>query len=127
MLASIQIIPLSDLAIAFIPVAVVVLILCRWSLGGRFAIYALARMLLQLLAIGYVLTYIFRADQPWIVLLVLATMLGAASWIALRPLHVKGRSLYGKALASITALCFSNILSPLKISGRMIKSSSGSS
>ena len=49
MLASIQIIPLSDLAIAFIPVAVVVLILCRWSLGGRFAIYALARMLLQLL------------------------------------------------------------------------------
>ena len=102
MLASIQIIPLSDLAIAFIPVAVVVLILYRWSLGGRFAMYALARMLLQLLAIGYVLTYIFRADQPWIVLVVLVTMLGAASWIALRPLQVKGLSLYSKALASIT-------------------------
>ena len=110
MLASIQIIPLPDLAIAFIPVAVVVLILYRWSLGGRFAIYALARMLLQLLAIGYVLTYIFRADQPWIVLVVLVTMLGAASWIALRPLHVKGRSLYVKALASITVGGVSTLL-----------------
>lgn len=102
MLASVQIIPLSDLALAFIPVAAVVLVLFRWSLGAGFAIYALARMLLQLLAIGYVLTYIFEAEQSWIVLLVLATMLGTASWIALRPLHIKGRSLYGKALASIS-------------------------
>ncbi len=99
--ASVPIIPLSDLAIALIPVAIVVLILFRWSLGGKFAIYALARMLLQLLAIGYVLTYIFEAKQPWIVLVTLATMLGVASWIALRPLKVKGRTLYGKALLSI--------------------------
>jgi len=99
--AAVQIIPLTDLAIAFLPVAVVVLILYRWSLGSGFAIYALARMLLQLLAIGYVLTYIFEADQPWIVLAALTMMLGTASWIALRPLNVKGRSLYGKALVSI--------------------------
>jgi putative ABC transport system permease protein len=109
-LASIQIIPLSDLAIAFVPVAVVVLILYRWSLGGGFAMYALARMLLQLLAIGYVLTYIFQADQPWIVLVVLVTMLGVASWIALRPLQVKRRLLYGKALASITVGGVSTLL-----------------
>jgi putative ABC transport system permease protein len=99
--AAVQIIPLSDLAVAFLPVVVVVLILYRWSLGSGFVIYALARMLLQLLAIGYVLTYIFEADQPWIVLAALTMMLGTASWIALRPLNVKGRSLYGKALASI--------------------------
>jgi putative ABC transport system permease protein len=100
-LASVQTIPSFSLAVAFIPVAVVVLILYRWSLGGGFAMYALARMLLQLLAIGYVLTYIFRAEQPWIVLVVLATMLGTASWIALRPLRVKGRRIYGRAMASI--------------------------
>jgi len=99
--AAVQIIPLTDLAIAFLPVAVVVLILYRWSLGSGSAMYALVRMLLQLLAIGYVLTYIFEADQPWIVLAALAMMLGTASWIALRPLNVKGRSLYGKALVSI--------------------------
>lgn len=102
MLASVQIIPLTNLAIAFIPVVVVVYLLYRWSLGGGNAVYALTRMLLQLLAIGYVLTYIFNADQPWIVLVVLASMLAVASWIALRPLHAKGRNLYGKALASIT-------------------------
>ena len=101
MFAAVQIIPLTDLAIAFLPVAVVVLILYRWSLGSGSAMYALVRMLLQLLAIGYVLTYIFEADQPWIVLAALAMMLGTASWIALRPLNVKGRSLYGKALVSI--------------------------
>ena len=101
MFAAVQIIPLTDLAIAFLPVAVVVLILYRWSLGSGSAMYALIRMLLQLLAIGYVLTYIFEADQPWIVLAALTMMLGTASWIALRPLNVKGRSLYGKALVSI--------------------------
>lgn len=104
MLAAVQIIPLTDLAMAFIPVAVVLLIMYRWSLGSGFAMYALARMLLQLLAIGYVLKYIFGAEQSWVVLLTLAIMLGTASWIALRPLHVnglKGRALYGRALMSI--------------------------
>jgi len=100
-LAAVQIIPLTDLAIAFVPVAVVVFILYRWSLGSGFAIYALARMLLQLLAIGYVLTYIFEADKPQIVLAALAMMLGTASWIALRPLDIKSQSLYAKALISI--------------------------
>ncbi len=100
-LAAVQIIPLIDLAIAFIPVAAVVFILYRWSLGAGFAIYALGRMLLQLLAIGYVLTYIFEADKPQVVLAALAMMLCTASWIALRPLNFKGESLYAKALISI--------------------------
>jgi UDP-glucose/iron transport system permease protein len=98
----VPIIPLTSLVVAFVPVVVVLLILYHWSLNAGFATYALARMLLQLLAVGYVLAYVFQADQPWIVLVVLTTMLGTASWIALRPLSVKGRSLYGKALASIT-------------------------
>lgn len=101
MFASVQIIPLTDLALAFIPVAVVVGIMYRWSLSSGFAAYALGRMLLQLLAIGYVLTYIFEAERPWIVMGTLAVMLGVASWISLRPLQVKGHILYGRALLSI--------------------------
>ncbi len=100
-LAAVEIIPLSNLAMALIPVGAVILILYRWSLGGGFAIYAMARMLLQLLAIGYVLTYIFDADEAWVVLVTLAIMLSVASWIALRPLHRKGTALYGRALLSI--------------------------
>jgi putative ABC transport system permease protein len=41
-------------------------------------------MVAQLLLIGYVLVYIFDADTPWVVLAVLAVMVVAASWIALR-------------------------------------------
>jgi putative ABC transport system permease protein len=101
MFASVQIIPLTNLAIALIPVVVVLVILYRWSLGSGFATYALARMLLQLLAIGYVLTYIFKTEHAAVVGGVLAAMLAAASWIALRPLTEKTPHLYGKALASI--------------------------
>ena len=54
---AVQSISLIGLALAFLPVAVVVFILYRWSLDGRTAIYAIGRMLLQLVLIGYVLTY----------------------------------------------------------------------
>ena len=43
-------------------------------------------MLLQLLLVGYVLTYIFETRHAGLVILVLTVMLFAASWIALRPL-----------------------------------------
>jgi putative ABC transport system permease protein len=39
---------------------------------------ALGRMLLQLLVLGYVLTYIFAASTPWPILGVLVVMLIAA-------------------------------------------------
>ena len=55
-------IPLSQLAIAFIPVLITLGIFLRWSLGVAGAAYALARMLLQLLLIGYVLAFIFGAE-----------------------------------------------------------------
>jgi putative ABC transport system permease protein len=58
-------------------------------------------MLIQLLLIGYVLIYIFRAEQSGIIVAVLVVMLLAASWIALRPLQVRNRGIYLKALAAI--------------------------
>jgi putative ABC transport system permease protein len=99
---SIQTISVASLALAFIPVLVVVAILYRWSLNSRSALYAVARMLVQLLLIGYVLTYIFESDRASIVVVVLAVMLFVSSWIALRPLKGKRRMLYAKALGSIT-------------------------
>ena len=82
-------IPLTNLAIAFAPVAVVIALLLRWSLDSRTAIYAIARMLLQLLLIGYALNWIFAGDSALIVSLLLTVMLVIASWIALRPLRDK--------------------------------------
>ncbi|MDX1380907.1 MAG: ABC transporter permease [Xanthomonadales bacterium] len=98
----IQSIPLANLALSFLPVAVVIVLMYRWALGGGTALWSNVRMLVQLLAIGYVLTYIFRAEQPWIVLAVLAVMLTVSSWITLRPVQPRPPGLYWKILAAIS-------------------------
>jgi len=71
------------------------------SLQYKTALYALARMFLQLLLIGYFLIYIFKAESSWIVLATLSVMLLAASWIALRTVKEQ-KALYLKALISIS-------------------------
>jgi putative ABC transport system permease protein len=94
-------ITLTGLALGFIPVAVVIAILFRWSLDTRGTIYAVFRMLIQLLLIGYVLVYIFETNSPWVVMLVLAIMLFVASWISMRPIRYRQPCLYVHVLLAI--------------------------
>ena len=101
--SSIPEISLLRLIVAFVPVAVAIAILVRYSLGAWNGLYATARMLIQLLVIGYVLTYIFSADQPYIVLAVLLVMMAVASWIALRPLGRRTPPRYAIAFAAVAA------------------------
>lgn len=98
---SIQTIPLVNLALAFIPAFVVIGILYKWSLGYGNALYAVSRMLVQLLLIGYFLIYMFESDSSWMVLAVLTVMVLASSWIALGTVKDRQRLLYPKALYSI--------------------------
>ena len=58
-------------------------------------------MLIQLLIVGYVLTFVFAAEQPYIVLVVLVVMMAAAAWIALRPLGARTLRRICWALAAI--------------------------
>ncbi len=58
-------------------------------------------MVVQLLLVGHLLVYIFKAEVPWVVLLVLAVMTLAASWIALRTIPRFRGQLYLYALTSI--------------------------
>jgi len=99
--ASVQAISVQGLIWAFVPVVVVIAILFRWTNVGGTAIYAVARMLAQLLLIGFVLVYIFEAEHAGIIVSVLAIMLVAASWIALRPVQEKRPRLYTNAFISI--------------------------
>jgi len=69
--------------VAFIPVILVLLILYKWSLNSANALYAVIRMLVQLLLVGYILTTIFQAESAWLVMAVMVVMVTAASWIAL--------------------------------------------
>jgi len=91
---------LTDLFFAFIPVLLVLIIMIYKSLQYKTALYALARMFLQLLLIGYFLIYIFKTESSYIVLATLSVMLLAASWIALRTVKEQ-KALYFKALLSI--------------------------
>lgn len=84
-----------------IPVAVVIVIYIRWTQDRSTLFYALFRMLIQLILIGYVLTYIFASDSPYLVVLILSVMLVAASLIALRPLQKRNKSLYLYAFLAI--------------------------
>lgn len=95
-------ISLQGLVITFLPVAIVIGIMFRWSAGAPTVIYASLRMLIQLLLIGYVLVHIFETDQPVIIIAVLGIMLTTASWIAIRPLQNKQPQMYLNSLAAIS-------------------------
>jgi len=100
---TIQAIPLVNLAFAFIPVGMVIIIQYLWTREQRNSIYALSRMLAQLLLVGYFLTYIFDTNNVLIVLTVLSVMVFAAGWIGLRPVKHRQVRLYPKALLALTA------------------------
>jgi len=98
---SIDIIPVFNLALAFIPVCIVLTILFMWSKEHRNGIYGIARMLVQLLMIGYFLTYIFDAGNGWVVMAVLSVMIMIAGWIALRTVREKQLQFYPQALIAL--------------------------
>jgi putative ABC transport system permease protein len=83
MTQAIQTIPLINLAVAFVPVALTIGLLYKWSLDAGNALYAITRMLVQLLLIGYFLSYIFQTESSGIIVLILFVMVLASSWIAL--------------------------------------------
>jgi putative ABC transport system permease protein len=99
---SLQIIPALNLALAFIPVLIVLVILYRWSLDVGNAVYSVIRMLVQLLLVGYVLTTIFAAESAWLVVLVLLVMVCASSWIALGTVKSRRWQLFRYALWAIS-------------------------
>lgn len=99
--SSINNISLLNLALAFIPVLLVIFMLWRWNQNAKTAIYAVLRMLIQLLLIGYVLGYIFEAENAIIVVGVLSVMLFASALIALRTMKEHRSALLLRALLSI--------------------------
>ena len=99
---TIENIPLFNVAISFIPALLTIFILFKWSLNASNAIYAVSRMLVQLLLIGYFLSYIFDSDSSIIVLSILAVMVFFSSWIALGTVIEHRQALYKSAFLSIT-------------------------
>lgn len=100
--SSIDTIPLLNLSFAFIPVLLTIAILFKWTLNASNALYAISRMLVQLLLIGYILTYIFDTESAGIIIVILAVMVLVSSWIALGTIADLRVQLYKYALIAIT-------------------------
>lgn len=83
-----------QLAVALLPIVAVMVLCLFWKLNIKTFLYAAGRMLLQLFLIGFVLLYIFKAKNPWVVLGVILVMFSVASWISLRPIPDKRREHY---------------------------------
>ena len=90
-----------QLALSFIPVAIVVVLMWRWGQGYGRSLQAIARMLIQLTLIGYVLVYIFQTDSGLVISGVLTVMLVAASWIALNTVDIPKAPLFTASLVSV--------------------------
>lgn len=100
--SSVTTLSLLDLSLAFIPVVIVIAVLYKWSLNAGTAIYAMARMLGQLLIIGYFLTYLFAADSGLLIFAILTAMIFISSWIALSSVDPNLRwKLYLHSLAAV--------------------------
>lgn len=93
----------SDLVWVLVPVLAVLAVYLRWSMGISQVTHGLIRMVLQLILIGYALTYIFAIEVPLLVMGILCIMLISASVISLRPVRNKTRYLYSKAFFAIAS------------------------
>jgi len=94
-------IPLLRLLYPLLLALVVVYLYARWTLDLRTPWVAIGRMFVQLLLVGYALTYIFRAERPGVVFGVLFLMAAAAGWIGLRTAIQERKRLFPFALLSI--------------------------
>ncbi len=95
-------ISLLRLSIVLLPVLGIIFLLYRWGLNFRESLVAFFRMLLQLMLIGYFLTFIFKTDHAEVILAVLMVMLLASAWIALRTVKKQRKRLFLRTLAAIT-------------------------
>ena len=101
----IETIPLENLVYILIPVLIVVFIIAKWKLNTGHAIYAMVRMLVQLLAIGYFLNAIFASDSAQITVTILTVMLLFSSWIALNTVKQQRKQWFAKATLSLAIAC----------------------
>jgi putative ABC transport system permease protein len=90
-----------DLLYIVFPILVVYYIYFKWTNDKATIPYAISRMLIQLVLIGYILTYIFETKNFYFVMFILTIMLIVASIISMRPVAKKSKELYLKSFLSI--------------------------
>ncbi len=96
-----QTISILELSIVFIPTGFLLAVMFFWQLQAFTGLYANVRMLLQLLLVGYFLTYIFETNQPGVIVFLIVLMIAVSAWIALRSYDKKDIKTYFIFVVSI--------------------------
>lgn len=96
-----QTIALENLLYMLLPLLIVGYVYYRWIGDAKEVAYASARMALQLLLIGYALSFIFANDSLWLGAFILLFMISLSSLIALRNFKEKSFKSYAMLFAAI--------------------------
>ena len=96
-----QLITISSLFYMFIPIIIVGVVYFLWTKNIKEIGLATFRMILQLLVIGYFLTYIFGNNNSFLGFVILFFMVSVSSFIALRNVNDKNLNTYVKFFISI--------------------------
>ena len=94
-------IPLWRLGLSLIPILLVGWISFRWGGGAGSLSVATGRMVLQLFVIGYVLSFLFVIQSPWVTLGVVSFMILISAWISIRTIKEQRWASYRDALLAI--------------------------
>ncbi len=94
-------ISLTALAICLLPTLGIIWLSHKWSGKGLEVSYATLRMLFQLMAVGFVLVFIFAADNPLVGGLVVFVMIAVSSLIGIRTVARNRLAAFWKATIGI--------------------------
>jgi len=94
-------IPLTHLLYMAVPMGIVAYFYYKWVNDAKEVGYATVRMVVQLLAIGYVLDAIFHSKSPFVAVAVVLFMVSVSSMIALRNFKEKNFINYRDVFISI--------------------------
>ena len=107
---TIKIIGIPSILLSFIPACVVIIVLFKWNNNYKYSIYAIIRMFIQLILIGYILNSVFSLTSPSIIFVVLVVMLLLASMIAMRNISQKYKHVLLLVIGSIAIAAGINVL-----------------
>ena len=97
-----ELIPAKNILFVLLPLGIVWYFYYKWVDNKAEIIYATARMIAQLLAVGYILIYIFQNDSWYIGLFIILVMITMSSFIAIR--NITDKSIYTYFIIFISIL-----------------------
>lgn len=92
---------ITDTLLALIPLLPVFFIYLYWQQNTKDLLISSARMVLQLVLIGFALNFLFNYRESWPGLLILCFMLAVSGMIVIRPVQRKSSGRYGRVLISL--------------------------